>query len=84
MMWLFILVYLMGICGGVAANVLFDVRLRKPALSRQITLAALGVVLAVIVYQTSTRMQEWVLLTVWATTGVLAGLGSRESRAPIP
>jgi hypothetical protein len=29
-------------------------------------------------------MADWLLLALWAATGVLAGLGSRETRAPIP
>ncbi len=79
----FALVYFLGICGGVAANLLLDLQLRRPALGRQITLAALGVLLAVIVLQTNSGMPEWLLLGLWAATGVLAGLGSRESRAPV-
>ena len=79
----FALVYFLGICGGVAANLLLDLQLRRPALGRQITLAALGVLLAVIVFQTNSGMPEWLLLALWAATGVLAGLGSRESRAPV-
>jgi hypothetical protein len=82
-MWTYALVYFLGICGGVGANLVLDVQLRRPALSRQITLGALGVLLAVILFQTNSRMPEWLLLGLWAATGLLAGLGSRESRAPI-
>ena len=82
-MWAYVLVYLIGIVGGVAASVLLQVQLRKPVLSRQITLGALGVLLAIILFQTNTRMPEWLLLGLWAATGLLCGLGSRESRAPI-
>ena len=46
-------------------------------------MAALGILLAIIVFQASPRIQEWILLGLWAATGILAGLGSRESRAPI-
>ena len=83
-MWTYILIYLIGIVGGVAANVLLRVQLRKPVLSRQITLGALGVLLAIILFQTNTRMPEWLLLSLWAATGILCGLGSRESRTPMP
>ena len=83
MFWLYLVAYLLGLCGGVAANLLLDVQLRRPALSKQIALAAFGILVGVIVYQTSTRMHEWVLPMIWAATGALAGLGSRESRAPI-
>ena len=84
MMWAYVLAYLIGIVGGVAANALLHVQLRKPVLSRQITLAALGVLLAIILFQTNSRMPEWLLLALWAATGVLCGLGSRESRVPVP
>ena len=83
MFWLYLVAYLLGLCGGVAANLLLDVQLRRPALSKQITLAAFGILVAVIAYQTSTRMHDWVFPIIWAATGALAGLGSRESRAPI-
>lgn len=79
----YLLIYLIGLCTGLAANVLLDVRLHRPALSKQITLAALGVLIAVIIYQTSTTTQEWIMFGLWAATGVLAGLGSRASREPI-
>jgi xanthosine utilization system XapX-like protein len=80
---MYLLAYLIGLCAGVAANLLLDVQLRRPALSKQITLAAFGILVGIIIYQTNTRMEEWLLPTIWTATGVLAGLGSRESRAPI-
>ncbi|MDP8924825.1 MAG: hypothetical protein M3O34_18390 [Chloroflexota bacterium] len=80
----YLLIYLLGLCGGIAANMLLDVRLRRPALSKQITLAALGVLLAIILSQLDApRLHEWLLAALWAATGALAGLGSRESRAPL-
>ena len=83
-MWGYVAIYVLGVCGGVAANVLLDVQLRRPALSKQITLGALGVMLAVILSQIDApRLQEWLLTALWAATGLLAGLGSRESRAPL-
>ncbi len=82
-MWAYVAVYLLGICGGVAANVMLDVQLRKPVLGRQIMLGSLGILLAIILFQTNTRMPEWLMLGLWAATGVLCGLGSRESRIPV-
>ena len=82
-MWLYLLVYFVGIVAGVGANVLLDVQLRRPALSKQIVLAAFGVVLAVIVYQWSTAPEQWIVLGLWGVTGVLCGLGSRASQEPI-
>ena len=82
-MWLYLLVYFVGVILGVGANVLLDVRLHRPALSRQIVLAAFGIVIGVIIVQWSTAPEQWIVLGLWAVTGVLCGLGSRESREPL-
>jgi predicted acyltransferase len=79
----YLAIYFVGLVLGVVANVWLDVQLRKPALSRQIVLAALGIVLAVVIYQWSTSPELWIMYGLWASTGVLAGLGSRESRDPV-
>jgi len=82
-MWLYLLIYFIGLALGVGANVLLDVQLRKPALSKQIVLAVFGLVLAVIVYQWSTAPEQWIMLGLWGVTGALCGLGSRSSQEPI-
>ena len=82
-MWFYLFVYFVGLVLGVGANVLLDVRLRRPALSKQIVLAAFGIVLAVIVFQWSTAPEQWIVFGLWAATGALCGLGSRESREPL-
>jgi hypothetical protein len=82
-MWLYLSIYFVGLVVGVGANVLLDVRLRRPALSKQIMLGALGVVLAVIIYQWSTAPEQWIVLGLWAVTGALCGLGSRSAQEPI-
>ena len=83
-MWTYLAIYLLGLCGGVAANVLLDVQLRRPALSKQITLAALGVLLALTLSQLDApRPHQRLLAARWAATGALAGLGTRQSRAPL-
>ena len=76
-------VYFVGLVLGVVANVWLDMRLRKPALSRQIMLAALGIMVGVIIYQWSTSPELWIMYGLWASTGVLCGLGSRDGREPI-
>lgn len=76
-------VYFVGLVLGVVANVWLDLQLRKPALSRQIVLAALGIMTGVIIYQWATSPELWIMYGLWASTGVLAGLGSRESREPV-
>ena len=82
-MLLYLFVYFVGLVLGVGANLLLDVRLRRPALSRQIVLAAFGVVVAVIIFRWSTAPEQWIVLGLWAATGLLCGLGSRESREPL-
>ncbi|MFN8637615.1 MAG: hypothetical protein U0893_27495 [Chloroflexota bacterium] len=82
-MTLYLVVYFVGLAVGVAANVLLDVQLRRPALSKQIVLAAFGIVLAVIIVQWSTAPEQWIVFGLWGVTGALAGLGSRERREPL-
>ena len=74
-MWLYLIIYFVGLVLGVGANVLLDVQLRRPALSKQIVLAAFGVVLAVIIFQWSTSPEQWIVLGLWGVTGALCGLG---------
>jgi hypothetical protein len=82
-MWLYLAVYFVGVTLGVGANVLLDVRLHRPALSQQIVLAAFGIVVGVIIFQWSTAPEQWIVLMLWAVTGILCGLGSRESEEPL-
>jgi hypothetical protein len=82
-MWLYLFVYFIGLVLGVAANVLLDVQLRRPALGRQIVLAVFAIVVAVIIFQWSTAPEQWIVLGLWGVTGVLCGLGSRASHDPI-
>jgi hypothetical protein len=82
-MLFYLAIYFVGLVLGVGANVLLEIRLRRPALSKQIVLAAFGIVLAVIVYEWSSAPEQWIVLGLWGVTGVLCGLGSRESREPV-
>ena len=81
--WAFILVYLLGTVVGVLASLLLNVQLRRPGLSKSIALAVLGVLLTVFLASHNTTMPEWLLVLLWAGIGLLAGLGSREVRAPL-
>ena len=80
--WAFILVYFLGIVIGVLASLLLNVQLRRPGLSKSIALCVLGVLLTVFIVSHNTTMPEWLLVLLWAGIGLLAGLGSREVRAP--
>jgi hypothetical protein len=81
--WAFMVVYFLGILVGVLASLLLNVQLRRPGLSKSIALAVLGVLLAVFLASHNTTIPEWLLVLLWAGIGLLAGLGSREVRAPI-
>jgi hypothetical protein len=81
--WAFVVVYFLGILVGVLASLLLNVQLRRPGLSKSIALAVLGVLLAVFLASHNTTIPEWLLVLLWAGIGLLAGLGSREVRAPI-
>jgi hypothetical protein len=82
-MWAYILVYLLGIVVGVLSSVLLNVQLRRPTLAKSIALAVLGVLLTVFIVSHNTTIPEWLLVLLWAGIGLLAGLGSREARAPM-
>ncbi len=82
-MWAFILVYFLGIVLGVLASLLLNVQLRRPGLSKSIALAVFGVLLTVFLASHNSTMPEWLLALLWAGIGMLAGLGSREARAPL-
>ncbi len=81
--WAFVVVYFLGILVGVLASLLLNVQLRRPGLSKSIALGVLGVLLAVFLTWHNTTIPEWLLVLLWAGIGLLAGLGSREVRAPI-
>ena len=81
--WTFVLIYFLGIVVGVLASLLLNVQLRRPGLSKSIALGVLGLLLAVFLAAHNTTMPEWLLALLWAGIGLLAGLGSREVRAPL-
>jgi hypothetical protein len=82
-LWAYVLVYLLGIVVGVLASVLLNVQLRRPTLAKSIALGILGVLLTIFISTHNTTMPEWLLILLWAGIGLLAGLGSREARAPM-
>ena len=82
-MWLYLAIYFVGVLLGVGANVLLDVRLHQPALSQLIVLTALGGVAGVVIFQIATSPEQWIMWALWAVTGLLCGLGSRQAHEPI-
>jgi hypothetical protein len=81
--WLFLLLYVLGIIAGVWANRALNVQLKRPGLAKSMAAAILGVLLAIFIATHNITMPGWLLAAIWAGIGLLAGLGSREARAPI-
>ena len=82
MLWLSIMAYFVGLVAGVFASQVLDLQLRRPGLKLSIVLGMLGVLLTIFLINNNTAMPDWLLMTMWAGIGLLAGLGSRESRVP--
>jgi hypothetical protein len=75
---LYIGLYVVGILIGLAANLALDVQLRRPGTRQVAGLIILAFLLWGAISVTHTPFTEVLLPLVWAGTGLLAGLGSRE------
>jgi hypothetical protein len=81
LLWLSIGAYFLGLIAGVFASQVLDLQLRRPGLKISLVLAMLGTLLTIFLINTNSTMPDWLLMTLWVGIGLLAGLGSRESRA---
>jgi MFS family permease len=79
-LWLSVAAYFLGLIVGVLASQVMDVQLRRPGLKLSLVLAMLGTLLTVFLINTNSTMPQWLLMCLWVGIGLLAGLGSRESR----
>jgi hypothetical protein len=79
-LWLSIGAYFLGLIAGVFASQVLDVQLRRPGLKISIALAMLGTLLTIFLINTNSTMPDWLLMGLWTGIGLLAGLGSRETR----
>jgi len=75
---LYIGLYVVGLLIGLAAKVALDVQLRRPGTRQIIGLIVLVFLLWGATSITHTPFSEVLLPLVWAGTGLLAGIGSRE------
>jgi hypothetical protein len=75
---LYIALYVVGMLLGLAAKIALDVQLRRPGTRQVVGLFVLALLLWGAVSVTHTPFTEILLPLVWAGTGLLAGLGSRE------
>jgi hypothetical protein len=78
MLLLYIGLYVVGMLVGLAAKIALDVQLRRPGTRQVAGLVIFAFLLWGATSVTHTPFTEILLPTVWAGTGLLAGLGSRE------
>ena len=78
MLLLYIGLYVIGMLLGLAAKIALDVQLRRPGTRQVVGLIVLVLLLWGATSVTHTPFTEVLLPLVWAGTGLLAGLGSRE------
>jgi hypothetical protein len=75
---LYVGLYFVGMLVGLAAKIALDVQLRRPGARQSIGLVILAFLLWGATSVTHTPFTDLLLPLVWAGTGLLAGLGSRE------
>jgi hypothetical protein len=80
MLLLYIALYVIGILVGLAATMALDVQLRRPGIRQTSGLIMFILLLWGATSLTHTPFTDVLLPLVWAGTGLLAGLGSREMR----
>ena len=80
MLLLYIGLYVVGMLLGLAAKIALDVQLRRPGTRQVVGLFVLALLLWGAISVTHTPFTDILLPLVWAGTGLLAGLGSREMR----
>jgi hypothetical protein len=81
-MLLYIGLYVVGMLVGLAAKIALDVQLRRPGIRQAAGLVILAFLLWGAMSVTHTPFTDVLLPLVWAGTGLLAGLGSRELHTP--
>jgi len=75
---LYVALYVVGMLLGLAAKIAMDVQLRRPGTRQVVGLFVLALLLWGAISVTHTPFTDILLPLVWAGTGLLAGLGSRE------
>jgi hypothetical protein len=75
---LYIGLYFVGMLVGLAGKIALDVQWRRPGIRQAAGLVIFALVLWGALSVTHTPFTDVLLPVVWAGTGLLAGLGSRE------
>ena len=78
MLLLYIGLYVVGMLVGLAAKIALDVQLRRPGIRQVLGLVIFAFLLWGVGSVTHAPFAQLLLPMVWAGTGFLAGLGSRE------
>lgn len=78
MFFVYLGLYFVGMLIGLAAKIALDVQLRRPGTRQVVGLIIFALVLWGVLSITHTQFTDVLLPLVWAGTGLLAGLGSRE------
>jgi hypothetical protein len=78
MLLLYIAFYFVAVVIGLAASIALDVQLRRPGLRQSAGLIMFFLLLWGATSITHTPFTDVLLPLIWAGTGLLAGLGSRE------
>ena len=78
MLLLYVALYVLGMLLGLAANIALDIRLHRPGIRQVLGLVTFAFLLWGATSITHTPFTDILLPLVWAGTGLLAGLGSRE------
>ena len=79
MLLVYIGLYLLGMLVGLAAKIALDVQLRRPDVRQGVGLITFAFLVWGAMSVTHTPFTAILLPLVWAGTGILAGLGSRET-----
>ena len=74
----YVALYVVGMLLGLAAKIALDVQLRRPGTRQVVGLIILALLLWGAISVTHPPFTDVLLPLVWAGTGLLAGLGSRE------
>jgi len=75
---LYIGLYVVGLLIGLGAKIILDVQVHRPGMRQAAGLVILAFLLWGAISVTHTPFTDIILPLVWAGTGLLAGLGSRE------
>jgi hypothetical protein len=77
-LFFYVVLYVIGMLIGLAAKIALDMQLRRPGTRQMVGLVILALLLWGAISITHTPFTDVLLPLVWAGTGLLAGLGSRE------